>query len=264
VIPPVRRASTPDLMLTPDFSIRIKKRIPRWFTLFGVIMGVVVVFPILAPIFMAIGWSAIGKAIYFIYSFLCHQLPERSYFLFGSKLTYSLAEIQAAWQNTTNPLILRQFIGNPEMGWKAAWSDRMVSMYTATWVFGLLWWPLRRRLKPLPWWGLVLFLLPMAVDGLSHFLSDLAGIGDGFRDSNAWLAVLTNNTLPIGFYVGDAWGSFNSLMRLLTGMLFGIGIIWFSFPYLDLAFSTNEMPRPLFTQQRSSNALDAPGSEDKL
>lgn len=232
--------------------------------LFGVIMGVVVVLPFLAPIFMAIGWSGAGKAIYYIYSFLCHQLPERSYFLFGSKLTYSLPEIQAAWQNTSSPLILRQFIGNPELGWKVAWSDRMVSMYTATWIFGILWWPFRRRLKPLPWWGLALFLLPMAVDGSSHFLSDLAGIGEGFRDSNAWLATLTNNAFTNGFYAGDAWGSFNSLMRLLTGMLFGIGIIWFSSPYLDLAFSTNEMPRPLFSQQRRSNALDAPGSEDKL
>jgi len=240
------------------------KRIPRWFTIFGIIMGVVVALPFLAPIFMAIGWSGIGKAIYFIYSFLCHQLPERSYFLFGSKLTYSLPEIQAAWQNTTSPLILRQFIGNPEMGWKVAWSDRMVSMYTATWIIGILWWPFRRRLKPLPWWGLALFLLPMAVDGSSHFLSDLAGIGEGFRDSNAWLALLTNNTLPIGFYVGDAWGSFNSLMRLLTGMLFGIGIIWFSFPYLDLAYSPNKKTQPPVTQLACSNALDVPGLEDEL
>ena len=227
-------------------------------------MGVVVALPFLAPIFMAIGWSGIGKAIYFIYSFLCHQLPERSYFLFGSKLTYSLPEIQAAWQSTTSPLILRQFIGNPELGWKVAWSDRMVSMYTATWIFGILWWPCCRRLKPLPWWGLALFLLPMAVDGTSHFLSDLGGIGEGFRDSNAWLALLTNNTLPVGFYVSDAWGSFNSLMRLLTGMLFGIGIIWFSFPYLNLAYSPNKKPQPPVTQLPCSNALDVPGLEDEL
>jgi len=240
------------------------KRIPHWFTIFGIIMGVVVALPFLAPIFMATGWSASGKAIYFIYSFLCHQLPERSYFLLGLKLTYSLAEIQAAWQNTTNPLILRQFIGNPEMGWKVAWSDRMVSMYTATWIFGILWWPFRHRLKPLPWWGLALFLLPMAVDGSSHFLSDLAGIGEGFRDSNAWLATLTNNAFSFGFYVGDAWGSFNSIMRLLTGILFGIGAVWFSFPYLDLAYSPNKKRQPPITQQPRSNALDAPGLEDEL
>ncbi len=227
-------------------------------------MGVAVVLPFLAPIFMAIGWSGIGKMIYFIYSFLCHQLPERSYFLFGSKFTYSLAEIQAAWQNTTSPLILRQFIGNPEMGWKVAWSDRMVSMYTSTWFLGLLWWLLRRWLKPLPWWGLSLFLLPMAIDGSSHFLSDLAGIGEGFRYTNAWLATLTNNAFSTDFYMGDAWGSFNSFMRLLTGALFGAGIVWFGFPHLDLAFSPDKMSWPGATQQQRSNVLDAPGSEDKF
>ncbi|MBI4928418.1 MAG: hypothetical protein HY835_11670 [Anaerolineae bacterium] len=80
-------------------------------------------------------------------------------------------------------------------------------------------------------------MLPMAVDGGSHFIGDLAGIGQGFRDSNAWLAVLTNHTFPASFYAGDAWGSFNSLMRLFTGIFFGLGIIWFGYPYLDETFS---------------------------
>ena len=213
------------------------RQVPLWFTLFGVVAGLYVILPFLAPVLMQIGWSLPGKAIYFIYSFFCHQLPERSFFLFGPKLTYSLPQIQAAWQDTTNPLILRQFIGNPDMGWKVAWSDRMVSMFTSIWVFGLLWWPLRRRLPALPWWGLILFLLPMALDGTTHLVSDFWGIGQGFRDTNLWLAALTGNTFPAGFYTGDAWGSFNSLMRLLTGILFGLGIVWFGFPYLGEAFS---------------------------
>jgi uncharacterized membrane protein len=209
----------------------------RWMLVYSLVLGLYVGLPFLAPVLMHIGWDGPGRVIYFIYSFLCHQLPQRSFFLFGPQATYSLAEVQDAWQNTINPLILRQFIGNPEMGWKVAWSDRMVSMFTSTWLFGLLWWPLRRRLPKLPLWGLVLFLLPMAVDGGSHFIGDLAGIGQGFRDSNAWLAVLTNHAFPASFYAGDAWGSFNSLMRLLTGILFGLGIVWFGYPYLDEAFS---------------------------
>lgn len=224
----------------------MEKRFPLWLILFGIIAGMYVLLPFLAPVFMASGWSGGGKAIYLIYSFMCHQLPERSYFLFGSKLTYSLAEIQSIWQNTTDPSVLRQFIGNPEIGWKVAWSDRMISMYTATWILGLLWWPFRRRLKPLPWWGLALFLLPMALDGFSHFVSDLGDIGTGFRFSNAWLAAVTNNALPASFYAGDAWGSFNSLMRLLTGILFGIGVIWFGFPYLNRSFTPDEIERRVF------------------
>ncbi len=218
-------------------SLYIPRRIPTWFALFGVIVGLYVSLPFLAPTFMAMGWSDTGKAIYFVYSFLCHQLPERSYFLFGPKLTYSLSEIQAAWRNTNNPLILRQFIGNPEMGWKVAWSDRMVSMFTSAWIFGLLWYPLRRRFPKLPLWGLGLFLLPMVVDGTSHLISDFWGIGQGFRDSNLWLAILTNHIFPPTFYAGDAWGSFNSVMRLLSGISFGLGIVWFGFPYINDSFS---------------------------
>jgi len=215
----------------------LPKRTAPWFILFALVAGAYVSLPFLAPVFMAIGWSGAGKAIYFIYSFLCHQLPERSYFLFGPKITYSLPEIQAAWRDTTNPLILRQFIGNTEMGWKVAWSDRMVSMFTSIWIFGLIWYPFRRKIPVLPIWGLFLFLLPMALDGTSHFISDFWGIGQGFRDTNLWLAALTGHIFPATFYAGDAWGSFNSIMRLATGILFGLGIVWFAFPYVDESFS---------------------------
>ena len=225
------------LIAQPKPSLLITRRTAFWFILFSLIGGGYVILPFLAPVFMAIGWSGAGKAIYFIYSFLCHQLPERSYFLFGQKLTYPLPEIQVAWRTTTNPLILRQFIGNTQMGWKVAWSDRMVSMYTSLWIFGLLWYPMRKRLTKLPVWGLFLFTLPMVLDGTSHFISDFWGIGQGFRDTNLWLAILTRHTFAPTFYAGDAWGSFNSIMRLVTGVLFGLGIIWFGFPYLDDSFS---------------------------
>lgn len=204
----------------------------HWFETFLVVYGLWVFLPFLAPVFMRLGWEGMGRAIYFIYSFFCHQLPERSFFLFGRQTMYSLNEVQAAWQNTANPLILRQFIGNEIMGWKVAWSDRMISFYTSVWLFAIAWIPLRRRVKPLSWWGFILLLLPMAIDGSTHALSDLAGIGLGFRDTNQWLAELTNNTLPAMFYAGDALGSFNSWMRLITGLLAGLGIGWLAFPYV--------------------------------
>lgn len=214
----------------------------HWIAIFSVIMGVYVGLPFLAPVFMQLGLAGAGKAIYFIYGFLCHQLPQRSFFLFGPKIMYSLSEIQPAVQNTTDPLILRQFIGNPEMGWKVAWSDRMVFMYASTLMFGLIWGSIRqvriskpksRLLLRIPWWGLLLFLLPMALDGATHIFSDLAGLGQGFRYTNAWLADLTNNAFPSAFYVGNALGSFNSWMRLISGVFFGFGVVWFVFPFID-------------------------------
>ncbi|MHA1937336.1 MAG: hypothetical protein ACW97O_03915, partial [Candidatus Thorarchaeota archaeon] len=57
-----------------------------------------------------------------------------------------------------------------------------------------------------------------------------AGIGEGFRYTNEWLAQLTGSIFPTTFYAGNALGSFNSWMRLITGTLFGIGVVWLGFP----------------------------------
>jgi uncharacterized membrane protein len=114
----------------------------------------------------------------------------------------------------------------------------MVFMYTTILVWGILFWLLRKRTKPLPWWGLALFLLPMVLDGSTHMISDFsAGIGLGFRDSNAWLAALTNNAFPATFYAGDALGSFNSWMRLITGLLFSLGLVWALYPRVQSGFT---------------------------
>jgi uncharacterized membrane protein len=217
---------------------RVVYQIARhWLLLLNVILGVYVGLPWLAPVLMQLGWTTAGQVIYWLYSTQCHQLPQRSYFLFGPQATYSLAEVQAAWQPTTNPLLLREFVGNAALGWKVAWSDRMVSMYTGLIPASLGVWTVRRWVKPLPGWGFVLFLVPMLLDGGTHLLSDFAGLGQGFRDSNAWLAGLTGHVFPQTFYAGDALGSFNSWLRLITGSLFAIGGVWFAYPYLEDAFA---------------------------
>jgi uncharacterized membrane protein len=204
-----------------------------WFSWFSVVYGVFVLLPWLAPVLMQVGAEVPGRILYTIYSFFCHQLPERSFFLFGQKAMYSMAEIQYRWQQTVDPAILRQYIGDPSTGWKVAWSDRMVAMYTSILLFAWLWWLLRKKIKPLPLSGFIILALPMVIDGTSHLISDLSGINQGFRCTNAWLASLTGNALPGWFYYGDAFGSFNSWMRLITGSLFGIGVVWFLFPIFD-------------------------------
>ncbi|MFZ6019319.1 MAG: DUF2085 domain-containing protein [Chloroflexota bacterium] len=206
----------------------------RWYEIFIFIYGGWVFAPFLAPLLMKLGWSEAGKFVYWVYSFFCHQLPQRSFFLFGEKPMYSLVEIQSAWHNTFDPSLLRQFIGNSQMGWKVAWSDRMVSFYTSIWFFAILWYPLRRILKPVPWWIFFLLFIPLGIDGTTHLISDFAGIGNGFRDSNEWLANLTNHSFPLSFYSGDALGSFNSLMRLTSGILAGFAVVWLLFPTIFL------------------------------
>ena len=207
----------------------------HWLALFIVVYGSWALMPFLAPILMQVGATEPAAAVYLFYSFFCHQLPERSLFFFGVKPMYSLAEIKAVWQ-LDGFLGLRQFIGNSEFGYKVAWSDRMISFYGSIWVGAILFAFVRRRIKslsPVAWF--FIGIVPVGLDGITHMINDaLAGTsGAGFRDTNAWLAWLTGNTLPQWFYAGDALGSFNSDLRWITGILFGLTTVWFLFPLIE-------------------------------
>lgn len=207
----------------------------HWLALFIVLYGAYVLTPFLAPILMQAGATGPADDIYTAYSFVCHQLPERSVFLFGSKPMYSYAEVKSVWPED-GFLGLRKFIGNPEFGYKIAWSDRMMSFYGSIWIGALIFAVLRKRLKPLsPIVWFFVGILPVGLDGFTHMINDaLAGTsGAGFRDTNSWLQFLTGNVFPSWFYAGDAFGSFNSDMRWITGFLFGLTTVWFIFPMID-------------------------------
>lgn len=217
----------------------------HWLTIILVVLFFFCLLPFLAPVAMQAGQPELGRLIYMLYTPFCHQLPQRSWFLFGEKLTYTAAEIARVYP-TDDPLNLRFFYGTPEMGWKVAWSDRMISFYTMFPIFGLIYGACRRwwgPLRPIPLMVLALVLAPIAVDGLTHTASDLLyGIsGGGFRDTNLWLATLTGNRWP-AFYAGDHFGTFNWWMRLLTGLSAAWGLAFSIFPALDYLIQRELFP----------------------
>jgi len=236
----VMTSRTRDLALFIDRLVLGLSR--HWLLIAVLALGLWVLLPWLAPVLMAAGLEGGARLIYTLYSFQCHQLPQRSYFLFGPRLMVPLADINAVWPYTSYPK-LRQFIGTPEMGYKVAWSDRMVSFYSPLFIGGLLfalarWRSGRDRLwRPLPvrWW--LLALVPIFLDGFTHMISDTIHPVYGFRESNAWLAALTNNAFAPTFYAGDAIGSFNWWLRLLTGLLAGFATVWLVYPHLADAFA---------------------------
>ena len=150
---------------------------------------------------------------------------------------YSLAEIQTTWEMTNSPLHLRKFVGNEQMGYKVAWCDRTTAMYGALWLLMLLWRPVSKRMSPLSLWAFAFFALPIAIDGGTHFVSDLSGLGVGFRETNLWLATFTANVFPDWFYATDLLGSFNWWMRLLTGSFFSVGLVWLAYPQAEAFFA---------------------------
>jgi uncharacterized membrane protein len=241
----------------------------HWLLVACLVLGLWVLLPWLAPLLMAAGLEGGARLIYAFYSVQCHQLPQRSYFLFGPRLMYPMSDIHAAWPYT-DYFRLRQFIGNPDMGYKVAWSDRMVSFYTPLFIGGLLFalagWRSRMRRAagalPTPWRSLpvrwwLLALVPIFLDGVTHMINDATGLG--FRDTNAWLAGLTGNALAPTFYAGDAIGSFNWWMRLLTGLLAGFATVWLVYAQLEEAFSEIREALEIRLQRQASTG-GPPGS----
>jgi uncharacterized membrane protein len=239
----------------------------HWLLIFLVVYGIFNALPFVAPALMETGWTGGGNAIYTFYSALCHQMAQRSFFLFGDHVMHNLDQFPVALtgRTGTDTLLLRNFRGNEMLGWKVAWSDRMVSMYGGIWLVGMVYGLVSRvrSHKPISVWMFALLALPMVIDGGTHMVGDsLGGLTTGFRYHNDWLASLTGHALPESFYSGDALGSFNSWMRLLTGLLFAVGTVWFAFPWMDrYARSTqaeidNKLSRIAEAQRRLSTQRD--------
>jgi len=91
---------------------------------------------------------------------------------------------------------------------------------------------IKNKIKLLPWWGLIFLIMPLAVDGTIHLISDLTVFGARIPRYKQ----LVGCPAPSQFYGDGAWGSFNAWMRLVTGVVFGWGTSWFLFPLLNDAF----------------------------
>lgn len=173
----------------------------HWLALFNLAWGIYVGLPFLAPVLLHLGFTAPARFIYAVYSVLCHQLPDHSYFLFGDTLAPSLNTLEAGGMAAGADLLTqRQFFGNNQAGFKVAICQRDVAIYGSVLFAGLLFGVVRRRMRILPLRWYLLFLIPIAVDGLTQLF--------GWRQSD-WL------------------------LRTATGALFGIASVWLAYPYID-------------------------------
>jgi uncharacterized membrane protein len=177
----------------------------HWLAAFNLLIGVYLALPILAPLFMVSGAPQLGRLIYLAYRPACHQLPERSIFLFGPEFSYTLDELWALdVVDPADDIYARQrFLGALQVGYKVALCQRDLALYGGLFVGGLLYAPFRRRLRPLPLLAYLLCLVPMAIDGGSQLI--------GLRESTP-------------------------LLRLLTGGLLGLASVWMLYPRLQEAF----------------------------
>ena len=82
-----------------------------------------------------------------------------------------------------------------------AFCHRMLAIHAGFFIAGMVYILFRRRLKSLPTWLAVVYSLPMAVDGFTQLF--------GWREST--------------------WE-----LRLATGGFFGLAVVWYVFPHLEL------------------------------
>ncbi len=184
--------------------------------------------PFLAPTLMKAGLTLPARAIYTVYSPLCHQFAFRSFFLFGEQPYYPLTaagvhgvesfDQLTGLKDLNNPsaysrLEARQFVGNEQVGYKVALCERDIAIYAGILLFGLVYAATKRRLPPLHWalW-LVIGLGPIGLDGFSQLFSQF---------NWSWLM----QVLP--------YRESTPFLRVLTGALFGIATAWFAYPYLE-------------------------------
>lgn len=188
----------------------------RWLSIFNSFALIYVGLPLLAPTLMHLGAERAGSLIYTMYGPLCHQLPQRSWFLFGPKIAYRLPELMERAGSDVAGAFSPSFIGNEALGYKVAFCQRDVAIYGAIFLFGIVYGLLRRRwdVRPLPWWAYILIgLVPMGLDGGYQLLSYVLPL---ILPS---AALEPYETTP--------------LMRVITGTLFGGATVWLAYPYVQ-------------------------------
>jgi len=170
--------------------------------------------PFLAPVLEHFGFDAPAQTIYWVYGFTCHQLAYRSFFFFGDANAYPVAQLQTALpasQPASDVLFWRGVIGDPNLGYKMAWCERDTAMYVSM-IAGLLIFAALRRLKPLNPWLYILFLVPMAIDGMWQLFTSPLTLAPFLP---------THESTPE--------------LRVITRLLFGIATVWLIFPRIETA-----------------------------
>lgn len=104
----------------------------HWLLLFNLLAGIYAGLPVLSPLLEAKGPAGLGSAIFRMYASACHQLPYRSFFIFGKQMAYC---------------------------------QRDTFLYGSIFVAGLAFSLVRKRLTPPRLRIYFAILLPMVIDG---------------------------------------------------------------------------------------------------
>jgi uncharacterized membrane protein len=165
----------------------------HWLAVFAGYGATVVGLASLAPLLKGSGYETAAQLIYLPFRLICHQRADRSFHLHGEQM---------------------------------AFCERDVAIVTTAVLTGILFALIRRWSGPprIAFWVVVLFALPMALDGGTQLV--------GLRESTPEL-------------------------RILTGALFSIGVGWFVLPHLEAGFGSM---RDEIASRRTSHRHETTGA----
>jgi uncharacterized membrane protein len=109
----------------------------HWLLLFNLVFGAYAGLPVLAPLLMSWGWTRMANIIYFVYQFLCHQMPSRCF-----------------------------FIGR----FQVAICERDLALYGGACLAGVVFGMVRDRVRPLPIPVWLILVAPLVLDGVTQLL----------------------------------------------------------------------------------------------
>jgi uncharacterized membrane protein len=173
----------------------------HWLAVFNLLMGLYIGGALLAPVLMQLGQTVAAESLYTFYRLFCHQYPQRSWFLFGEQVAYSLETVVMRPDMEPSGF----FLGNAVAGYKIAVCQRDVAIYGSLFLGGIVYALLKKRwdVPPLPIWAY------MGIDGGYQLLTKVL--------SMIWPASVTaHETTPF--------------LRTLTGLLFGLGSVAVAYP----------------------------------
>ncbi len=190
----------------------------HWLAVVNVMLAVYVGLPFLAPVMEKSGHPFPAQIIYTVYRALCHELPQRSYFLYGEKPAYTLQELADRVGEANLPLYPwpSPFNGDEQVGYKVALCQRDLAIYGTLLLSGLAFGLVRSRARPISFWVYILIgILPIALDGGSQLVS-----------------YVVPGLFPGGVPRESTW-----VLRTITGGAFGWASAWLVFPHLQVAFA---------------------------
>ncbi|MFN2272099.1 MAG: DUF2085 domain-containing protein [Anaerolineae bacterium] len=200
----------------------------HWLAVVNTLAFLYVGLPILSAVLLYFGIEGPGGIIQSLYGPpICHQLPQRSWFLFGPKIAYSLPELMDYFDiephlsqiDDVQAVYIAAKFGGPDLGYKVALCQRDVAIYGTIMLAGLAYALLRRWVKihPLPVWIYVAFgIIPIGMDG-------------GYQ----WITYILDYTLPNLLSIDSPLPVHETTpaLRVLTGTLFGLMTVWLMYPH---------------------------------